>query len=542
MIPPLDERCASWLSSRIADADLARWARELLLDLCSIDTTIRSALADLRASEQECFDRLLDALEPHLPECATVRRLHINPGIAHDARYTVPYYAGTSRDDPAAVYADRTNLLIDAAAGRPGPRWVLNAHVDTVPPHIAPAKRGDDVAGRGAADDKGGVVAAAVTVRLLEEWSKVIHREVAPVQILISIDEEMGGNGTLGAVDFLELADAHVVVLEPTELRPYPANRGAVWFEIDVAATHDRAEPYLFGAFRSVASALASAAQQLRSESRHPLFTAADVSFCLGVLGPFGDHPASACDCVELTWPVPVDTVVDPDAVASAFAAGLADAEAVVHTAADPTVAVRTEDGCEDLVVTIHALPGHMGSHDRDTDAITKAAVVIATAEGLGMGLPRWPGDRGVIRVAGGQGFLPDRGITDVVAVLSSAFEEGLAEARRRYGLEVDDLAGKISFDRLHNNAFASASAAPAGPTLAAAVGSICATDPPPVVGWKASCDARIFADHCDDVVTFGAGTLEVAHGPNEWIAVQDVLRAAATVALSIASFQPVES
>jgi len=51
--------------------------------------------------------------------------------------------------------------------------------------------------------------------------------------IEIVIEEEVGGNGSLALIRQGYKADG-VIILEPTELKITPANRGAVWFKIEI--------------------------------------------------------------------------------------------------------------------------------------------------------------------------------------------------------------------------------------------------------------------------------------------------------------------
>src|SRR4051794_3585221 len=74
---------------------------------------------------------------------------------------------------------------------RPGPRVVLNGHLDTVPiPHEPPRIEGDRVYGRGAADMKGALVSALATAA---ELDRDFAGELAIVAI--GLHEAPGGRG-----------------------------------------------------------------------------------------------------------------------------------------------------------------------------------------------------------------------------------------------------------------------------------------------------------------------------------------------------------
>lgn len=527
-----------WLNERKRDPELKAWVGDVLWDLCQEDTSLGSDLDRLREGEQRCFRLLTEAMQADLPAGAKERRLNVPSQIADDPYFTTPYYAGAQSDDVAAVYRDRYNWLIDPRPNIDGDYWLLNAHVDTVPPHIPPSRiDAEHMAGRGTADDKNGLVAMAVVQRLLREW----HDETGiepnwPVRYLVSIDEEMGGNGSLGAARHLNLSSAHIVVAEPSSLLPYPANRGAVWFAAKLNLLNERDLPYRYGIFAFIADALMAAGRTLRNESEHPLFNAAkDAQTCFGMLGPFGLHPSSACDEVHLRWLLAPDTDealqhrldeaghIVRSRMASAMAQGR-----LIHDTHDPELSLTRVGEHSAIEVRVTAIGGHMGSHERDSDALAKAAEIILGMMEAGYGVPEWPDSLSQITLEGGQGFLPDRSLEDLQQRMTHAFNEGLVRACEYFELDAQAMEASMTYDKLHNAAFCSHDDAPGGQRLARAIADLNQGELPVLKGWKASCDARIFARQCPDVTTFGPGALEVAHSTRESIALQDILDMAA--------------
>ena len=126
-----------------------------------------------------------------------------------------------------------------AGEARGGRDLILNAHIDVVPPGdggrwTRPPWGGElhdgCVYGRGALDDKGGVVCAMHAARALLAAGVRLKGRVLVESV---VGEEDGGTGTLAAVLRGHTADGAVVV-EPTSLMVIPAQAGALNFRIGV--------------------------------------------------------------------------------------------------------------------------------------------------------------------------------------------------------------------------------------------------------------------------------------------------------------------
>ena len=219
-------------------------------------------------------DRLGLQVEVHEEDLDTLRRLDGYPG--------------------EEVARDR---LVDVTVTVPGrdagaPRLCLSGHVDVVPageqPWTSPpyAARVDDgrVYGRGAADMKGGVIAALHAIAAV---SGVMGRPPGDVVLHSVVAEEDGG---LGAFALLRRdADfAGCVIPEPTGGEIVCVHGGALTFTGRITGRAAHASDRLEGAsaldrFLPVYQALQDLEQRLNTDVRHPLMRARPLPYPLNV-------------------------------------------------------------------------------------------------------------------------------------------------------------------------------------------------------------------------------------------------------------------
>jgi len=162
--------------------------------------------------------------------CALVRGLLADvPGVQFEA-YT--------------QQAPVENLVATLRGGRPGPRLVLNGHLDTYP--IGPLDRwrtdplGGQVRdgrlyGRGSCDMKGGIAACMLVLRLFAQQVRDFPGEL--VLVLAGDEESMGELGTQALIDHVPAcrADAAIVadVGSPRVIRC--GEKGMVWLALDAS-------------------------------------------------------------------------------------------------------------------------------------------------------------------------------------------------------------------------------------------------------------------------------------------------------------------
>lgn len=121
-----------------------------------------------------------------------------------------------------------------------GRSLILNAHMDTVFPAspnlwhsdpYTPTEIGDRIYALGAADDKGGMCAMLMAIKLLDKLGIRLKGDVIFQSV---VDEEAGGgNGTLAVIDAGYRADA-VLVAEPNMLAVASAQTGSYALKITV--------------------------------------------------------------------------------------------------------------------------------------------------------------------------------------------------------------------------------------------------------------------------------------------------------------------
>jgi acetylornithine deacetylase len=189
-------------------------ARDLLCDLIRIPSVAGEEQGVIEYLWGRCGE--LEAELAPMPE-----------GITGDEDYSFA--------DRPLSYEGRTNLIVHRRGSGGGRSLVVSAHVDVVPAEdweeaFEPRVEGDCVIGRGAADAKGQVATAWLALKAMDD---VGLRTKGTVSVQFVIEEEIGGNGALGAILAGHRGDA-ALVMEGSDLHIHPANRGAVWYRLKI--------------------------------------------------------------------------------------------------------------------------------------------------------------------------------------------------------------------------------------------------------------------------------------------------------------------
>src|SRR5206468_2156861 len=131
--------------SRTRTTQFQKYMKDLLVELCRIDTTPKPDPQRMRSAEDRCFRILERQLKDFSFANVRLERRPINPNIQKHPNYSLLHFTktkllpqGLSAEE---TYAGRSNLLyfLDGEGQHPAGKSVaLNAHLDVVAPFIPP--------------------------------------------------------------------------------------------------------------------------------------------------------------------------------------------------------------------------------------------------------------------------------------------------------------------------------------------------------------------------------------------------------------------
>ena len=200
---------------------------------------------------------------------------------------------------------DRYNVYAQFNGEKPGKTLMFNGHIDVMPadeveewttPPFSPTIRDGKLYGRGTADMKGGLMAATMAVKLLQDAGIPFS---GSVKITSVCDEEGGGNGSMQAIMSEQRADG-VVVCEGTSDELILAHMGFVFFRVKFAgkACHSGAKQNGVSAIEKaikVIQALNEKEHEWLLHYKHPLLPAPNLNVGLIHGGTAGSTVAEEC-------------------------------------------------------------------------------------------------------------------------------------------------------------------------------------------------------------------------------------------------------
>jgi len=448
--------------ARTRTAAFERYLRDLIVEICKFNTTPNPDVSVMREAEDGCFRILERELSGINFAGARIERRAVNPAIKSHPNYSLLHFTKTPQRPegltPEETYAGRGNLLyiIPGAGGASGQSVAVNSHVDVVAPYFPPHAEGMLVHGRGSADDKGPTICAVATLKVLSEvMAKAGLKWNKNVVVMAVVEEETGGNGSLSLALDRELKKLYdsMIVLEITNLKLHPANRGAVWYRADLKKVVGAS---LFETAAFVNEEMEKEGAAIRAESRHDLFPQRPVQTCHGIIGSFGEHPSRICG--EVSFTIQFDStpgkkmeLLVRDCLDSGLAAytGLyGDKNKVIETATGkPMVPVHydfVQEG-NGFRVTVHGATGHMGAIRERDGAITKMSHLVRSLAQSRLRIEAVAGQRmrlelggqpygDTLVLEGGQGFVPTHDIRDIMDRMRRAAQRGAETYLRRRG------------------------------------------------------------------------------------------------------------
>ncbi|MCM8772308.1 MAG: ArgE/DapE family deacylase [Candidatus Omnitrophica bacterium] len=200
--------------SEIIDKDIEE-TKEFLKELIKFDSI---------SGKNE--DEIQNFIFEKFKDFGNCKLVEIDNKIKEDPEYTF--------SDVEPDYTKRKNLVLEIGEDK-GYKLILNTHSDVVPAGdwnnaFLPEEKNGFIYGRGACDAKGQIATIYLILLTLKKMSIELKGKLI---IEVVIEEEVGGNGTLSLLRNGYTGDG-AIVLEPTNLKIAPANRGAVWFKLEI--------------------------------------------------------------------------------------------------------------------------------------------------------------------------------------------------------------------------------------------------------------------------------------------------------------------
>ena len=521
-------RIEAYIKRRAVSDDFQGFITDSLVRLCSIDNTPENSIQGIKDRETAAFRVIQDLVDGlSLPGFFQWYSVNSKRIFKHPS-YTPVFYS--DNPDP---YHGRSNLVYHLQPEKKSTRGnslAFNAHIDTIAPHIPPVVQGSSVFGRGTCDDKGNVIVMIGILKILDELMKEFG--VIPgneLTFMFVIDEETGGNGSLSLALNTDFSSrfAGLIVLECCGNQAFPANRGALWYKIDLPTGRLQNPIKTSG---EIILALEEEGRSILEESDHPMFPDRPVQTCHGMLGPWGEHPSRICGYVEFSILTEKDSIIIESIVQSAI-------EKYVAVYGDKTVSVGNEPPVVlkhfelnktggEITLKVFGSTGHMAAMNLNDGALTKAAYILSELyrfeKTLNVKLSGCS-ESSILTLEGGQSFLPTHSIEEI----KIRIKEACFRLLENQGFSRHELDGIVTMDKLHNAAFAGDTDLTLFQKTGECLDKMGLTQSRPARGWGASCDARLFweANSSLPIVTAGTGRLDHAHSDEERVDVKDIGR-----------------
>ncbi len=532
------ETISQWINSRIIEKEFKESLAENLSRLCSINTIPDSDLRKTAENEALSF-RMIQDLISDFGLDGVFKKHPISPLIRNHSEFTLPHYANSTE-----TYANRYNLIYlwnSPQRTEDGRKIAINAHIDTVTPYLPVTRDGEILGGRGVCDDKSGclvMIAALGLLKEIEEKYKVVPGN--DLTFMFVIDEEMGGNGSLSLTLNNDLKSRYdlIIVLECCDQQIHPANRGAVWYKIEIPSKKIP-QPIILA--MEIIQELEKEGSVIKSESIHPLFPQCPVQISHGILGPFGEYPSRICGYLELklklkaTYPE-LNQLIEEGV--KSYTEKYGDKTKIINRETGRVKLEKhydLEQHKDQFHLKVWGSTGHMAAILENDNAITKASFIINEIikkhSDLDISFPDGTIPDPII-LEGGQGFIPTHSLNQIKSRLKNAMLAAYKNYAEWQGLSEQPL--EMTFEKLHNDAF---DGNPDSPSMIDAIK--CAelvgiTIRRPIQGWMASCDARLFAQMNPqmEIITTGPGKLEHAHSDKEQINISELAQSCAMLTL----------